>query len=61
VFTLKYKYAALIFFLCTLFALPVRAEEDFLALGKQILIGTDEQRAEAADAIVARGDEHYML
>ena len=55
-FTLKYKYAALIFFLCTLFALPVRAEEDFLALGKQILIGTDEQRAEAADAIVARGD-----
>ena len=55
-FTLKYKYAALIIFLCTLFALPIRAEEDFLALGKQILIGTDEQRAEAADAIVARGN-----
>lgn len=54
-FILKTKYATLIFFLFTLFALPVQAEKDFVALGKQMLIGTEEQRTAAADAIIARG------
>ena len=53
--THKYKYVGLLFAIVALVSLPVRSEPDFVALGKQILIGTDAQRNAASDAIIERG------
>ena len=55
VFTLKHKYARLLFVLFILIANPVQAEHDFVVLAQQMLIGTDQQRNAAADAIIERG------
>ena len=34
---------------------PVQSDQDFAAMGKQILIGTDAQRNAASDAFIERG------
>lgn len=41
-------------------SLPAQADEDFFALSKDILIGTDSQRLEAADAIIASGNKDMI-
>ncbi len=53
--SLKCKCAALLFAICTLIAQPIQAEQDFVALSKLILIGSDLERDAAADAIIAHG------
>ena len=55
VFTCKHKCAGLLLVVFALVSLPVQSEQDYVALGKQILIGTDAQRNAASDAIIERG------
>lgn len=53
--SLKHKLTAVIFATICSIVQPAQAEDDFVALSKQILIGTETERNAAADAIVARG------
>lgn len=51
---------ATLFAVFTLPVLSVYAEDDLLALSKDILIGTDAKREAAADAIITRGDKDMI-
>jgi len=48
------RFCAALFAVITLASLPSGADDDFLALSKDILIGTDAQREAAAETLIAR-------
>ena len=54
-FTHKHKYAGLLSIIFVMISFPVQSDQDFAAMGKQILIGTDAQRNAASDAFIERG------
>jgi len=50
------RLAIALFLVTTLTSLPHASEDDFLALSKDMLIGTDAERGAAAEILMARGD-----
>ena len=54
-FTHKHKYAGLLSIIFVMISFPVQSDQDFAAMGKQILLGTDAQRNAASDAFIERG------
>ena len=54
-YTHKHKYAGLLSIIFVMISFPVQSDQDFAAMGKQILLGTDAQRNAASDAFIERG------
>lgn len=54
------RFLACLFVFAALTAAPVVAKDDFLALSKNILIGSPAEKAEAAQALVDRGDRDMI-
>lgn len=59
-FNLIARLSTAIFIVTTLVSLPSWAEDDFLALSKDILIGADDGREAAAETFIARGNRDMI-